>query len=107
MGQNRESFHNITIRGIRSNLPELSSCVDEIKMIYSLTHKSIYENEIADWLAKVAAKKAAYLPPRIGLITMSDLKNANTQLTADGPEDWQTPVITNINSLFQQYVKTV
>ena len=51
------------MRGIRSNLPELSSCVDEIKMIYSLTHKSIYENEMADSLAKVAEKKAAYLPP--------------------------------------------
>ena len=74
MGQNRESFDNITIRGIRSNLAELNSYVDEIKMIYSLTHKSIYENELADSLAKVAAKTAAYLPPRIDLITMSDLK---------------------------------
>ena len=34
MGQNTESYHNITIWGIRSYLLELSSCVNEMKMIY-------------------------------------------------------------------------
>ena len=47
-----------------------------------LTHKGIYENEIVDSLAKIAAKKATHLPPKIDL-TMSDLKNANTQMTID------------------------
>ena len=39
MGQNKESYHKITIRGIRSSLIELSTCVDKIKMIYCPTHK--------------------------------------------------------------------
>ena len=46
---------------------ELSSCVDEIKMIYSPAHKGIYENEMADSLAKKAAKKATHLQPKIDL----------------------------------------
>ena len=37
---------------------------------------------MADSLVKVAAKKATHLPPKIDL-TMSDLKNANTQMTID------------------------
>ena len=61
MGQNRESYHDITIRGIKSNLLELSSCEDEIKMMHCPVHKSIYENEMADSLAKVAARNATHL----------------------------------------------
>ena len=56
--------------------------VDEIKMIDCPAHKSIYEIQMADSLAKVVAKKATHLPPRIYL-TMSDLKNANTQMTIE------------------------
>ena len=56
--------------------------VDEIKMIDCPAHKSIYEIQMADSLVKVAAKKATHLPPRIYL-TMSDLKNANTQMTIE------------------------
>ena len=82
MRQNRESYHNITIKEKRSNLIELNSRVNEIKMIYCSTHKGIYENKMADSLVKVAAKKATHLPPKIDL-TMSDLKNANTQMTID------------------------
>ena len=82
MGQNTESYHNITIRGIGSNLIELRFSVDEIKMIYCPAHKGIYENEMAESLAKVAPKKAIHLPPKIHL-TMSDLKNVNTQMTID------------------------
>ena len=37
---------------------------------------------MANSLAKVAAKKATNLPPRIDL-SMSDLKNVNTQMTID------------------------
>ena len=102
MGQNRGSYHNITIRGIRSSLIELSSCVDEMKMMYCPVHKHIYENEIANSLEELAAKKANYLPPRIDL-SMSDLKNTNTLMTID----WQTPNLTNTKSLFQQYVKRI
>ena len=56
--------------------------VDEIKRIYCPAHKGIYEIQMADSLAKVAAKKATHLPPRIYL-TMSDLKNANSKMTID------------------------
>ena len=37
---------------------------------------------MANSLTKVVAKKATHLPPRIDL-TISDLKNANTQTTVD------------------------
>ena len=39
MGQNKESYHKITIRRIRSSLIELSTCVDKLKMMYCPTHK--------------------------------------------------------------------
>ena len=61
MKQNRGSYHNITIRGIRSNLTEQNSCADKMKTIYYPPHKVIYENRIADLLTKVAAKKAIHL----------------------------------------------
>ena len=35
---------------------------DEIKLVYCPAHKGIPENETADSLAKVASKKAKYLP---------------------------------------------
>ena len=38
--------------------------VDEIKLDYCPTHKSIPGNETADCLAKVAPKKAKHLPQR-------------------------------------------
>ena len=60
MGQNRESYHD-----------------NKIKFC-----KGIYENKMANSLTKVVAKKATHLPPRIDL-TISDLKNANTQTTVD------------------------
>ena len=78
--QSRESYHKITIRGIRSSLTELSSCADKTKMIYCPSHKDIYENEMVDSLARVTAKKATHLPPKIHL-NISYLKNANTQKT--------------------------
>ena len=80
MRQNRESYHNITIRRIGSNLTELSSCVDEMKMIYYPVHKGIYEKEMAYSL--VAAKKTTHLPQIVDL-TMPELKNANPQMTID------------------------
>ena len=51
-------------------------------MIYHLAHKGISENEMVNSLAKVAAKKATHLPPRID-ITMSDINNANAPITID------------------------
>ena len=42
-------------------------------MMHCPAHKSIYENETADLLANVAAKKVTHLPSKIDLI-MSDLK---------------------------------
>ena len=53
-----------------------------MKMIDFPAHKRIYENEMSDSLAKVAAREATHLPPRIDL-SMSDLKNANTQMATD------------------------
>ena len=75
--------------------------VDEIKRIYCPAHKGIYEIQMADSLAKVAAKKATHLPPRIYL-TMSDLKNANSKMTIDKwAENGQTTILTNTKNLFQ------
>ena len=51
-------------------------------MIDFPAHKRIYDNEMSDSLAKVAAREATHLPPRIDL-SMSDLKNANTQMATD------------------------
>ena len=48
MGQNRESYHNMAIRGIRLNLIELSSSVEKMKMIYCPAYKGMFENEMAD-----------------------------------------------------------
>ena len=42
-------------------------------MIYFPAHKTIYENEMGNSLAKVAAKKATHFPQKTDL-TMSDLK---------------------------------
>ena len=47
MGQNRESYQYLIIRGIKLNLIELSSCVDKMK-IQCPAQKGIYENEMAD-----------------------------------------------------------
>ena len=52
-----------------------------IKLIYCPAHKGIDENKMAN-SAKVAAKETTHLPPRIDL-SMSDLKNASTQMTID------------------------
>ena len=82
LGQNRESYHNITVRGIRPYLIELSSRVDELNMIYCPAHKSIYKNKMAVSLVKLLAKKVTHLPPKTDL-AMSDLKNASTQMTID------------------------
>ena len=49
-------------------------------MIYCPSHKDIYENEMVDSLARVTAKKATHLPPKVHL-NISYLKNANTQKT--------------------------
>ena len=51
-------------------------------MIYCPAHKGIYENEMSDSFAYVAGKKATHPPSRIDL-TVSDLKNVNTQITID------------------------
>ena len=51
-------------------------------MIYFPAHKTIYENEMGNSLAKVAPKKATHFPQKTDL-TMSDLKNANAKMTID------------------------
>ena len=79
IGQNRESDNNMIIRKIRTKLKGLCSCVDEMKMIYCPPYKSIYETNPLD---KVDAKKATHLVPRTDL-TISELKNTNTQITID------------------------
>ena len=74
MGQNQESCHNITIRGTRSNLLELSSCVDGMKMIHCPACKDILWKQDGQIFSEstVAAKKANHLLPR-----------TDTQMTID------------------------
>ena len=45
------------ITEIRQNLINISHSIKSIKFVYCPVHKGIVENETADKLAKVAAKK--------------------------------------------------
>ena len=98
--QDRESFHDETIYQIRLNLIELSFRFDQIKLIYCPAHKGINENEMADSLAKVAAKKATHLQTKSDL-SQSDIQSANKQVTINKwARRWE-------NSKFNKYKEIV
>ena len=56
--QNHKNYHDITITEIRQNLINISQSIKPIKFVNCPAHKGIVENETADKLAKIAAKKA-------------------------------------------------
>ena len=43
--QNRENYHNSTIRAIRENLMGISQKVQNIRLVYCPVHQGIQENE--------------------------------------------------------------
>ena len=63
--QNHENYQDITITEIRQNLINISHNIKSIKLVYCPAHKEIFENETADKLVKIAAKKSA--SPRANL----------------------------------------
>ena len=54
--QNREDYHNSTVRAIQEYLMDLSPKVQNIRLVYCPTHQGIEENELADSLAKTPSK---------------------------------------------------
>ena len=100
MAQNRDSYHNKIINKIRENLIRISSCVDEIKLIYCPAHKGIEDNEIADSLAKVASTKALHLPPRTDL-SLSEIKEINKTITLN---KWNMRWVNTKFHKYKQYV---
>ena len=65
--QNRESYHSSTVRAICENLMDLSSKVQNIRLLCCPAHQGIEENEPADSLSKTASKKAKHLQPNTQL----------------------------------------
>ena len=55
--QNHKNYHDIMITEITQNLTNISHRIKSIKFVYCPAHKGIVENETADKLAKIAAKK--------------------------------------------------
>ena len=103
MAQNRDSYHNTTIRKIRDNLIQLSSLVSEIQIIYCPAHKGIEDNEIADSLAKVASKKASHLPPRTDL-SIPKIKELNKTITLG---KWNMRWVNSKFHRYKQYIPTL
>ena len=78
--QNHKNYHNITITEIRQNLINISHTIKSIKFVYCPAHKGIAENETADKLAKIAAKKVQTLEPTY-IVSSSEIKTENKKMT--------------------------
>ena len=78
--QNRENYHNSTIRAIRENLMDISPKVQNIRLVYCPAHQGIQENELADSLAKTASKEAKHLQPNTQL-SPSEIQQGNKMLS--------------------------
>ena len=78
--QNHKNYHNITITEIRQNLINISHSIKSIKFVYCPAHKGIVENETADKLAKIAAKKMQTLEPTY-IVSSSEIKTENKKMT--------------------------
>ena len=78
--QNRENYHNSTIRAIRENLMNISPKVQNIRLVYCPAHQGIHENELADSLAKTASKKVKHLQPNTQL-SPSEIQQGNKMLS--------------------------
>ena len=78
--QNRENYHNSTIRAIRENLMDISPKVQNIRLVYCPAHQGIQENELADSLAKTSSKEAKHLQPNTQL-SPSEIQQGNKMLS--------------------------
>ena len=78
--QNHKNYHNITITEIRQNLINISHSIKSIKFVYCPAHNRTVENETADKLAKIAAKKAQTLEPTY-IVSSSEIKTENKKMT--------------------------
>ena len=96
--QNHKSYHDITITEIRQNLINISHSIKSIKFVYCPAHKGLVENETADKLAKIAAKKAQTLEPTY-IILSSEIKHENKWLSENTKEDGTTQKIINIRTV--------
>ena len=78
--QNHKNYHDITITEIRQNLINITHSIKLIKFVYRPAHKRIVENETADKLAKIAAKKVQTLDPTY-IVSSSEIKTENKKMT--------------------------
>ena len=78
--QNRENYHNSTVIAIRENLMDISSKVQNIRLVYCPAHQGIEENELADSLAETASKKPKHLQPNTQL-SPSEIQQGNKTLS--------------------------
>ena len=78
--QNHKNYHDITITEIRQNLINISHKIRSIKFVYHPVHKEIFENETADKLAKIEAKKAQALEPTY-TVSSSEIKTVYEKIT--------------------------
>ena len=74
--QNHKHYHNIAITEIMQNLMNISHSIKSIKFVYCPAHNGIVENETAEKLAKIAAKKVQTLEPTY-IVSSSEIKTEN------------------------------
>ena len=77
--QNRENYHNSTVRPIQENLMDILPRVQNVRLVYCPAHQCIEENEIADSFAKTPLKKARHLQPNTQL-SLSEMQQGNFML---------------------------
>ena len=65
--QNRETYHNSTVRAIGENLKDISTKVQNVGFVSCPAHQGIEEIESPVSLAKTASKKAKHLQPNTQL----------------------------------------
>ena len=78
--QNHQNYHEITIREIKQNLINISHSIKSVKFVNFPAHKGIVENETADKLEKIAAKKAQTLKPTY-IVSSSEINTENKKMT--------------------------
>ena len=98
--QNREDYHNSTIRAIRENLMDISPNVQNIRIVYFPVHQDIEENELADSLAKTPSKEAKHLHPNTQLLP-SEIQQGNKMLSiSKWTRRWENSKHTKYKDIF-------
>ena len=77
--QNRENYHNSTVRPIQENLMDILPRVQNVRLVCCPAHQCIEENETADSFAKIPLKKARHLQPNTQL-SLSEMQQGNFML---------------------------